>query len=53
MLPFKENLVRWRKTSDMSCTHCKGIETIAHAFLDCPAVNLFWKKSQVLYLYQV
>ena len=42
-MPFKENLVRWKITSDMSCTHCKGIETIAHALLYCPEVNLFWK----------
>ena len=33
ILPFKENLVRWRMTSDMSCTHCKGIETVTHALL--------------------
>lgn len=44
ILPFKENLVRWRITSDMSCTHCKGIETVTHALLDCPEVNSFWNK---------
>ena len=44
ILPFKENLVRWNITSDMSCTHCEGVETVDHALLHCPEVNLFWKK---------
>ena len=44
ILPFKENLVRWKITSDLSCSHCKGFETSLHALLQCPEVNLFWKK---------
>ena len=44
ILPFKENLARWNITSDMTCSHCNGIETVDHALLHCPEVDLFWKK---------
>ena len=44
ILPFKENLVQWKITSDMTCKHCKGIETVVHALLYCPEVALFWQK---------
>ena len=44
ILPFKENLVRWKITIDMTCNHCKDIETIMHVLLHCPQVNLFWQK---------
>ena len=44
ILPFKENLVRWKITSDLSCSHCKGFETSVHALLQCPEVSLFWQK---------
>ena len=44
ILPFKENLVRWKITSDLSCSHCEGFETSVHALLQCPEVSLFWQK---------
>ena len=44
ILPYKENLVRWKITSDMTCNHCKQIETLDHVLLHCPQVDLFWQK---------
>ena len=44
ILPFKESFVRWKITSDLSCSHCKGFETSLQPLLQCPEVNLFWKK---------
>ena len=44
ILPFKENLVKWKITSDIICRDCNDVETINHVLLFCPEVKSYWKK---------
>ena len=44
ILPFKENLVKWKIVSDMVCRQCNELETILHVLLYCPDIKLYWKK---------
>ena len=50
LLPFKENLVKWKIASDMICKQCNQVETISHVLLYCPDTKLYWKKiAYILY----
>ena len=50
ILPFKENLVKWKIVSDMVCRQCNELETIFHVLLYCPDIKLYWKKiTDILY----
>ena len=44
ILPFKENLVKWRIMSDMICKKCNEVESIWHVLLHCPDTKLYWEK---------
>ena len=51
LLPFKENLVKWKIASDMTCKQCNEVETISHVLLYCPDIKLYWKKiTDIIYM---
>ena len=51
LLPFKENLVKWKIASDMTCKLCNEVETISHVLLYCPDIKLYWKKiTDIIYM---
>ena len=50
LLPFKENLVKWKIASDMTCKKCNEVETIAHVLVYCPDIKSYWKKiTDIIY----
>ena len=44
VLPFKDNLYKWKITSDMLCTYCNESESFIHILLRCRQVAVFWQK---------
>ena len=49
LFPFKENLVKWKIASDMTCKHCNEVETISHVLLYCPDIKIYWIKITDIY----
>ena len=44
VLPFKDNLYKWKITYDMLCTYCNESESFIHILLKCRQVAVFWQK---------
>lgn len=42
-IPLGEELHKRGIQSDVSCKRCKGVETTAHTFFDCPFAQEVWK----------
>ena len=44
ILPFRNNLFKWKIVNDNICTFCLKPESGIHVLLECPKVVLFWKR---------
>ena len=44
VLPFKDNLYKWKITTDISCKFCNEQESLIHILLRCRQVATFWKR---------
>ena len=44
ILPFRNNLFKWKITSENVCPFCAKPESFIHVLLECPKVVPFWKR---------
>ena len=50
VLPFKDNLFKWKITPDIVCKYCNEPESSFHILLKCRQVTYFWKRIHRLVL---
>ena len=44
ILPFKDNLYKWKIAPDNICSTCKQFESSLHILLKCQRTTLFWQR---------
>ena len=44
VLPFKDNLFKWKITNDINCKYCNEPESSIHVLLKCRRITDFWRK---------
>ena len=44
ILPFKDNLLKWKISTDAQCKYCNNNESLLHNLLYCPKVRNVWMK---------
>ena len=50
VLPFKDNLFKWKIAPDIVCKYCNKPESLLHILLKCCQVIVFWKRIHSLVL---
>ena len=48
ILPFKDNLFKWKISSNVECKFCHNNESLMHNLLHCPKVKNIWEKVKYL-----
>ena len=48
ILPFKDNLFKWKISSNVECKFCHNNESLMHNLLHCPKVKNIWGKVKYL-----
>jgi len=48
ILPFKDNLLKWKISTDAQCKSCNNNESLLHNLLYCPKVRNVWIKIRNL-----